>query len=391
MPDKLELVVADRDARYLKLLADYIRDTEWSRKLAVRQITRPESLREYAESRQARLYVIHDDFGPAETNGGIRFRLCETKRSAEERDGIAPGLYKYQPLHQLLGRMLELYRGQAVRERGREGGAAAAVYAVYSAAGGVGKTTVSLHLARTLAERGDRCLYWNMELAPGSVLPNETDADLAARFIYGLRAGAPWTAECLPGLIFRAEPHGFDYFPGIRRIRETFELTADDVGKLAGCLKRTGTYDAIVFDLDGSLHERTLGALSQSDAIAWIVTEDGESAARSFKLLAEMERLSGEASAPELRRIRFVLNKHSGSSANSLWTSGAAAPPTVRIAVKLPYVAAWKQLHGGASKPLAEPMFAEAVAKLADVLRPSEGGEAGVGRSDYPYAARTNP
>lgn len=390
MTDRLELVLADRDADYLKRLVEYIRETEWSRKLSVRQVTRPDMLKEALENRPAQLVALHADFDGADLAQSYVVRLCETRREADDSATGVPGVYKYQPLHQLLGRLTEAHRAYDGRVGGGTKSDSCSMISVFSAAGGVGKTTVSVHLARAFAEKGERCLYWNLELAPGRLFAKEADTEQAARFVYGLRTDAPWTTDCLAGLIFRAEPFGFDYFPGFRKVRETLEITGADVGKLAAFLRQSGRYDIVVFDLEATLHCRITGALKLSDAVVWLVTEDGESAARSFKLIADSDSDDRDRGFAALQDVRFVLNKHTGSSAQSLWTSGTLSSDTVPIAAKLPYISAWKQLHGGVGKQLAEPLFGESVAGLAALLLRAKGGESVVGRDDRAYAARAH-
>lgn len=62
------------------------------------------------------------------------------------------GLDKYQPLHQLLFTVMNMARGDMDKQGDTEGGAA--VIGVYSAVGGLGKTTVSLNIAKQLASEG---------------------------------------------------------------------------------------------------------------------------------------------------------------------------------------------------------------------------------------------
>lgn len=389
MSEKLELVIADRDTGYMALLADYIRETEWSGRLSVRQVTKPETLREHVRTQSAQLYLAHPDFDFGEHSGGCRIRLYETKQEAADPAAMT-GIYKYQPLHQLLGKMLELYRQSFAASGSHTDKEAAAVYSVFSASGGVGKTTVSIQLARAFAENGDRCLYWNMELVPGSYLPKEADAESTARFLYGLRANASWTGDCLPAILSRAEPFGFDYFSGFVKAKEALDLTRDDILKLVDYVKRTGRYDAIVFDLDATMHDRSIAALTGSDAILWIVTEDGESSARTLKLLAQMEQWQEKGIAPDMRRIRFVMNKHTGYTGNALSIDGVSEYYAAPISIKLPYVPGWKHAHG-ANRTTPEPLFFASIAKLARDVRSGRGGGSGDYRSDHRIAARAYP
>ncbi|WP_245954452.1 hypothetical protein [Paenibacillus flagellatus] len=388
MADKLEVVVADPDTTYTGHMAEYVRESEWGRRLILKQLSREELLRDYVGSRAAHLYLVHPSFDIRALTGGCRVRLCETAGEAADDSSGLPGVHKYQPLHRLFGRLLELYRsgaGGGVRPSGTDR-SEATVCSVFSAAGGTGKTTVAVHLARAFAARGSLCLYWNMELVPGFVFPQEADAELAARLVYDLRSGSERIGERLRGLIGREAVSGADYFPGFRHMRESLEMSRDDARRLVGAIRALNRYDAIVLDLEATAHERVLGALESSDAIVWLVNEDDESAARSARLLEELGQWGEAGALPDRDRIRFVLNKHAGELPAG---QASAAKSGLAIRDKLPYVSRWKRMHGSDGR-VAEPLFAESVARLADALRPPKGGEAVVGRFDSASAARAD-
>jgi MinD-like ATPase involved in chromosome partitioning or flagellar assembly len=370
--DKLVLIVADQDAGYTDRLAEYVRDSDWSRKVAIVRLSRTESLREVACERAADVCLIHAEFAEADVPPGcLLIRLCETRREVEAAAHGAPALYKYQPLPQLLTRIAELRRSFARPQPGDGAafGEAAAVIAVFSAAGGVGKTTVSVRLAQAFSAQGGRALYWNMELVSGASFHRETDAELAARLLYGLRTDEGRTADRLQSLIARDETFGIDRLQGLGNVRETLEMSREDVALLLAALKRLRRYDAIVIDLESTLHARTLGALAESDAIVWLVAEDAESTAKTFRLLAGIDEMQDGADVVAPERIRFVVNKHTGSAAG-----GRLQPPegfagrSAPVAAVLPYVSKWKQVHGADARAR-EPVFNEQVAKLAAGLR----------------------
>jgi MinD-like ATPase involved in chromosome partitioning or flagellar assembly len=342
-------------------------------------------MKEHRLTKDADICLLHPDFAVDDGLAGCPVRLCESKAEEEAQSAGAPAIYKYQPLHVLLGRLLELYKLNIASQKSDSTADSVTVCSIFSAAGGVGKTTIAIHLARTYAEQGERCLYWNMELAPGAYFSKEADAEQAARFIYGLRHNSAWMTDCLPGMIAKSEAYGFDYFAGFGQVRESLELSGADMSRLIAFLKQTGKYDMILFDLEATLHDRILAVLMESDAIGWITTEDRETSAKSVKLLSELERRP--LSPTRLKAIRFILNKHSGAGGNESAHAGEDTQTIVPIAVRLPYVAGWKQGHG-ANKPLSEPMYKDGIAKLAKHLRIHTGGGAVAARFDNPVAAR---
>lgn len=366
MSDKLNIIIAERDSHYTALLADYARSTEWSRKVNVRQVTQQETLLEYVRQGTAQMYLLHPDFEAAEKPGLCRLTLCETKQAAEQM-GVS-GIYKYQPLHQLLSKIVERYRQFAEADGAPARKSGPSLHTVFSAAGGVGKTTVAIHLARALAENGERCLYWNMELVPGNLLPHMPDAEQTARFMYGLRVDAPWLKESFSSLLSRSEPHGFEYFAGFGEVREALDLTREDVSRLIAWLKQSGRYDTIVFDCEAGPHPRLCALLGQSDTGLCIVTEDADSAVRASRLLAEAELWEGGGPGAA---IRFVMNKHLDSGVRML--PGLAGGQGAVIAAKLPYVPGWAVTHAGRGTAV-EPLFHSAIARLLPLVRRA-GGE----------------
>lgn len=392
MTAKLEVVIADCDAEYLALLMHYVRESDWGDLLSVRQLTRPDMIRTHKQSREADIYLIHPDFCTEDGMDGFIVLLRETKGESDDCPGsvqTSAGIYKYQPLHQLFGQMLELYRSRSSAGEKRPIMGTASIYSLFSASGGAGKTTVSIHLLRSLAEKGQRCLYWNMELFPGAVFPQEADIELAARFVYGLRTNADWTDEALQKLLSRAEPFGFDYFAGFRKVKESIDLTREDVVNLILRVRRSGHYDVVVVDLDSTLHERVLGAFSASDTVLWLVTEDKESAAKTTKLVKELEDGFGGVAA-DLEKCRFVLNKHTGALSDQVQQGvPGAGSKVIALTAKLPYVSKWKQTHG-AERQSSDPLFAERISEMADRIRPVTGGDTVVRRIDGSHASRAS-
>lgn len=391
--DKLKVIIADRDSRYLSLLMNYVRNSEYGGMMSVRLFSDPDAFREHMrlDRPDVDLIAASTHFEPVDAaEEAVTVRLCESRREEEtDGDSSTVGIYKYQPLHLLFGKMIELHRGKSrVRSEfvSRKG---PHIYAVCSAGGGTGKTTVAVHMSRVAASKGLRCLYWNMELLPAVAAASMKEANIehAARFVYELRnTKSGWNGAMPPVIVFRDERFGFDYFPGFIEPRESLELTRHDIGHLMEGWRRNKAYDVIVVDLESSIHDRTLGMLAGSDTIIWLLLEDRCSALKADRLLHALQY--GETGhnriAPE--RIRFVIQSGTGSAPNpeAMRLSSFAAAPKIDT---LPYIAGWRVMHG-TSPEAADPAYTDRIAKLlsADFRSPKGGVQVDDGFDSPPAA-----
>ena len=373
--NKLEVAVADRDEEYMELLAGYVRSTEWSHKLSIRRFSNEKSLMEHIQNGGSDLYLVGL---PVQAPGGLAANCWIRLHERESDDGRtgSPGLLKYQPLNMLLQQALDIWRKSSADGANTVSGRMF-VCSVFSAAGGAGKSTVALRLARALAEMGERSLYWSLEIVPTSPDARAPDAELAARMVYGLRTGAPWVGERLSGLLQRG-PYGFDCFFGFGHVRETAEFSGDDLGSLLALLRKLNRYDAIVFDLESTLNSRMMGALAASDRIVWLIGGDSVSEARTERMFEAMRQWEGGEPFPDPGKTMFVRNKHIAGTADAIEGRGASVRFEKTIRHVLPYISAWKNGQGTDLSARA-PLFDEPIHALAASLRRMEGGIGNVG------------
>jgi Mrp family chromosome partitioning ATPase len=117
--------------------------------------------------------------------------VLQLSESAEcEEGGIEGKIAKYQPLDRFFARLVSVY---ASMQRGgldaETEPSSCRTTAVYSAAGGAGKTTVAMNLAKHLAEQGRRVIVLNLEsLGSVSAFIAEAPGDRFSRLMYCLRS-----------------------------------------------------------------------------------------------------------------------------------------------------------------------------------------------------------
>lgn len=146
---------------------------------------------------------------------------------------------------------------------------ASRVVAVFSAKGGVGKTTIALNLAVALRELGLRTALVDGSLQFGDLrrLLGATD-DVPS--IIDLPTDSVRSSDLVE--LMAPGPAGVDVLLAPPRLEQVELITTSDLDKIMGMLRRT--YHAVVVDTPNSLGEATLALLDAADVIIQVVTPE---------------------------------------------------------------------------------------------------------------------
>lgn len=155
---------------------------------------------------------------------------------------------------------------------GQSGGAdAGKLVTVFSAKGGVGKTTVAVNMATYLASTGARVLLVDLDLMFGDVgislqlAPATTIMDVVA-----MRGHLD--ADGLKSVVAKHEPSGLDVLVAPSDPADAERVLADAVLELLRTAR--ATYDYVVVDTAPSMTEHVLAAFDVSDLIVLLATLD---------------------------------------------------------------------------------------------------------------------
>lgn len=307
---RIKLVIADEDTSYLHGLGNYLADFH-AHIFEVAVFSRPECLKEYLAGQQgAGLVLITPELAQEELRlkDMTEIRLVS---AAGDLESNSMQVFKYQRGPELVRKILQLYSEcdnspVPLASSSRK----TRVTAVYSAAGGTGKTTLAAACSMQAAWEGKRVFYLNMENQPSTRLlfPSGVEEGLPAAlyFLKDKKKSAPLRIETLK----KTDPYcQIQYFSPSGNGLDLWEDMSEHLRALLEILSNPGVYDQIFIDLSSQLNPNSLALLEASEQIILVSTPDPVCQIKNEDCLGELERWAVRHNSPILERICPVLNK----------------------------------------------------------------------------------
>jgi MinD-like ATPase involved in chromosome partitioning or flagellar assembly len=356
------VVIAISQREYAAKLTEYLREEqpEWD----IAAFTQGIALRrELQEGKAIDLLIAHqdwlqemDEMNVREEHAGKVMVLVKEK---SHNAGKWQQILQYQPLPTLLSCIREGVEGQsAVMSEGCQ------VLSLFSASGGIGKTTIALNLIRQAGERGLRTFYLNLEaLNATSLLFGKGEPDSLSQLLYRMQNHPEEGVGQLEQLCRHSSVLRTDFLDAPDHPGERLALKPELLTILIDGIRNTGRYDLIVLDPDSGAGDWHRCLVEKSDRMVWVTIDDMQCLMKADKLLRYWKEQLGEGG---INKILFVLNKGHGGRMVNRWELPGTSPSAV-----LPYIPQWKAMDQP-SRLLGAPAFAGAVEQLM--------GQLGIGR-----------
>jgi hypothetical protein len=275
-----------------------------------------------------------------------------------ESDNDERTVYKYQAVPQLLQAIMKEGGLKQTRRTTKETSSRrAGVIAIWSAAGGVGKSTLAALLSEELKRsQGGGVFCLSLETGMSSALWLETAGRHdASEWLYELKRGRreAMTPEAV-------EWDGVESFRLDCSIREFAQLSTADTSQLICRAAELPGCGEVIIDCESGWSERSIAAWEECDLIVCLCGSDASSRKKTERWLAEWP--GWEQAGVYRQKSLFVVNK---ALSNGLPPSPApfASPPFAA----LPYVPEWKI---GDDRTLdRHAAFRKALLELANIIR----------------------
>ena len=277
---KIRLLIATADKDYTDHLSGTI-SKRYADTIELIICSSAERLADMTSTGKYDAALIEPEFAPSVKPGSVQvpFVLADEMERGLEHFEMKT-IRKYQRISSMTGRIMESYA-----EVGKGGGFAsgkALITAVWSPAGGAGKTTVALAYAANKASTGKLVVYLNLEnFSSTPVYFPETGRSISKAleklesnlqlFLLGIRQ-----QDSGSGILYFCSPENYDDI-GI--------LNAEDIEKLIdGCAAEV---DELVIDLSSQIDKRVTKAFSMADKVLLIADATTASQVKANQFISQ--------------------------------------------------------------------------------------------------------
>lgn len=308
----LVLVLADRDKEYTGALAEYITEN-YAHVFSVLSFMEDKLLQEYLTNISMRNHILllSGEFWADDRDnrqGGVYLLLAEEEGISLPR-GVLASVLKYQSGEAIVSRVLEaysrVYPQEAFLPDGRK---KTRVIAVFSAAGGTGKTTLAVGACMQAAWMGKEVFYLNLESFPSTRLyfEGENRPGLSSVMFY-LREKPAVLPTRVAEAVCREPDYQISFFQPLCSVLEFNEEMEEPLGRLLEQLVQGGQYDLIFVDLASCLNRTALVAFAASDNIWVVETSEPLVLLKTRELFREFTNLQARG-RPLLEKTTLITN-----------------------------------------------------------------------------------
>lgn len=316
---RIKLALLEKDSNYLKRIATVF-GTKYADKLEVYSFTDLEAALGILDSARIDVFIASDMFHIDVTAIPKRCGFAYFV-DAVDIDTIngQRAIGKFQKADLIYKQILSIFSENAANVSGlKMDDDSTKVIAFTSPAGGVGTSTMAAACAIHFAASGKKTLYLNLEKfgSPDAFFSGEGQFDMSD-IIFGLKskkANLPLKLEsCV-----KHDQSGVCFYSQAKLALDMLELTNEDIVRLITELKVSGTYDAIILDMDFSMERETLEILQKMHTV--VLVSDGSELAnikvfRAYNALATVEQ---QRDLSILNKLCLVYNKFSSKTGKAL-------------------------------------------------------------------------
>lgn len=193
--------------------------------------------------------------------------LTEREKTLHTKEISYQYIYKYAGIR----RLLEMIDASLLVNDDAEACSFTKQVNILAPAGGCGKTSIALGIAKTLAQDGNKVLYYSMETLQDYAVYLGTQTYLSEKIEVQLNLALEDGVDLL---LQSVEHNEFDYFPPYQNISAASKITPKLHGEIIEMIKQKNKYDYIVVDLCKEFHLEMFSILNNGDS--WVIVTGDE-------------------------------------------------------------------------------------------------------------------
>lgn len=269
---KPRVIIADEDANYIVPL-QYKFVTDFFDKIELEIITEREYFNEYfSKPQNAEILIVSDELYDSSLqrhNVDNVFVMCENQDDGQTGELNVNRLFKYSSIKEIFNEIVGKSAGAlniAATEKKET-----QVILVTSAAGGVGKTTVAMGVAASLAKNYKRVLYINADRLQVFQHMLDNYSSITTSDVYAkLTSSLP---DIYPEIKHVIRKEVFNYLPPFKASLMSVGLDYSVYERIVVSAKKSGDFDFIVVDVDTTFDESKAVLLELADKILIITKQ----------------------------------------------------------------------------------------------------------------------
>jgi cellulose biosynthesis protein BcsQ len=311
---RLRMVVADTDEAYLVSLSGFFTNT-CSRRFQVSSFTDKSSLDRYLSENNEKIDIIlinKELFSEhlSINKGSTVIFLTEGNCNAGFEGCYS--VNKYQHCERLAANIIKIYSENTYRDSVCSfGDKKSRITAVFSPAGGTGKTTVSLCASIQCANKGLPVFYLNLEDFQSTPLYFDCGSGPNfSNFLYYLKNKDKNLDLRIEGFSSFDDDSNVRFFSPPESAVEINELTPGELSRLINELHKSERYEAVFIDMSSRLDRRSLAVFEGSDVILLVITQDEACMLKVKRLVDELNMLMKKSNKSCIwDKVVIVLNR----------------------------------------------------------------------------------
>lgn len=364
---KLHLVIADKDEAYVEGIVNYIVNN-YGKRFKVNSFTKEEYLLNYFSENKKHIDIllicpewykksIHMDrvVIPIILSGGIltdKIKDCEV-------------INKYQRGDRLVSSIINCFvEASPNRYYVTDSNKKTKIIAVYSPAGGVGKTSVAVGTSMKYAEKGSLIFYLNLEdIQSTAHFFNCDDSKNLSHILYHIKERKKNIALKIEGIRSIDSEYKIHYFLPPDSVFDLNETSSDEIEYLIEQLRIWDNYDVVFVDMSTNMDEKNISILKASDQILLVFSQEELSRVKVDSFIEELNILSKRNNLDLIDKLTIVENKYMPNRISKIEELNNKS-----TAVKIPVVEEPIVIYKDSYKKEMKREFRDALDKLLEVI-----------------------
>ncbi len=314
---KLRIIIADTDVNYI-LPLQFKFATDFFDKVDLEIITDKSYFNTlFSSPQKADVLVISEDMydhSLQRHNIGNIFLMTEQYEDNQNDDQHINRIFKYTSIkeifNQIIGKSEILPKVSAYEKKETQ------IILVYSACGGVGKTTIALGAAACLTENYKRVLYINAGRLQSFQRMLDNKGAIVSSDIYGTLADTGYNAYNEVKSTIRQEL--FYYLPPFKAALISLGLDYSVYERIAQGAKKSAEFDYVIVDADSSFGEAEASLISIADKVILVTRQNENSVFATNLLVDSISDINNE-------KYIFVCNDFDKESENAIISANTPA------------------------------------------------------------------